>query len=60
MEAIAIPVDNPHKKVIEFVNNTIDRNKIFETALLNKLDNYWLSLNFGKPELNTNISKFFT
>ena len=44
----------------EFVNQYIDRNKIFQRELQNKLDDFYAALNWGKFPENNNAGKFFS
>ena len=47
------------KELIDFVEKNIDRNEIFESALKNKLTNFWLSLGWGEIIMNNLSNKFF-
>lgn len=45
--------------IVDFCNKYIDKEKMFENLLLSKLENFWLSRNWGKVTLNTLSNKFF-
>jgi hypothetical protein len=45
---------------VEFVERYIDRNKIFEKELKNKLDDFYSALNWGSFPENNNAQKFFS
>ena len=67
--------DNPYKfeslsyrgfddppEIIDFIEKYIDRNKIFELLLVNKLNAFYKALNWGEInsyQINENINKFF-
>jgi len=44
----------------EFVEQFIDRNKIFQRELQNKLDDFYAALNWGKFPENNNAARFFS
>jgi DNA polymerase elongation subunit (family B) len=46
--------------IVEFVEQYIDRNKIFEKELKNKLDDFYAALNWGSFPENNNAQKFFS
>jgi DNA polymerase elongation subunit (family B) len=46
--------------IVEFVERYIDRNKIFEKELKNKLDDFYSALNWGSFPENNNAQKFFS
>jgi DNA polymerase elongation subunit (family B) len=46
--------------IVEFVERYIDRNKIFEKELKNKLDDFYAALNWGSFPENNNAQKFFS
>ncbi len=47
-------------QIIEFVAQYIDRNKIFQRELQNKLDDFYAAMNWGGLPENNNASKFFS
>jgi len=46
--------------IVQFVEQYIDRNKIFEKELKNKLDDFYSALNWGSFPENNNAQKFFS
>ena len=46
--------------IVTFVEQYIDRNKIFEKELKNKLDDFYSALNWGSFPENNNAKKFFS
>jgi len=52
--------DDP-PEIIEFIEKYIDRNKIFELLLVNKLNSFYKALGWGEINalINKNINKFF-
>ena len=46
--------------IVTFVEQYIDRNKIFEKELKNKLDDFYSALNWGSFPENNNAQKFFS
>ena len=60
-KSIALKVfeDIESDEILDFVNNHIDRNMIFDKLLIKKLQQYWDSLNWGPIEMNTLSRKFF-
>lgn len=46
--------------IVTFVDQYIDRNKIFEKELKNKLDDFYSALNWGSFPENNNAKKFFS
>jgi DNA polymerase elongation subunit (family B) len=46
--------------IVKFVEQYIDRNKIFEKELKNKLDDFYAALNWGSFPENNNAQKFFS
>jgi DNA polymerase elongation subunit (family B) len=46
--------------IVEFVTQYIDRNKIFQRELQNKLDDFYAAMNWGKFPENNNANKFFS
>ena len=47
-------------QIIEFVAQYIDRNKIFQRELQNKLDDFYAAMNWGKFPENNSVAKFFS
>jgi hypothetical protein len=50
--------DDP-EEISEFLLQYVDKNKIFESALLGKLQGLYDSMGWGVMNLNKNTSKFF-
>ena len=48
------------KEIEEFVTQYIDRNKIFEKELKNKLDDFYAAMNWGAFPENNSVAKFFS
>ena len=47
-------------QIIDFVAQYIDRNKIFQRELQNKLDDFYAAMNWGKFPENNSVAKFFS
>jgi len=45
---------------VDFVTQYIDRNKIFEKELKNKLDDFYAAMNWGAFPENNSVAKFFS
>jgi len=48
------------KVIVDFVEQYIDRNKIFEKELKNKLDDFYAAMNWGAFPENNSVAKFFS
>lgn len=48
------------KEITDFVEQYIDRNKIFEKELKNKLDDFYAAMNWGAFPENNSVAKFFS
>ena len=59
-DTIALRGYQDPKVIEEFVTQYIDRNKIFEKELKNKLDDFYAALNWGAFPENNNAAKFFS
>lgn len=59
LESIALKGYNDPPEIIALVEKYIDRDILFDRILLNKLNNFWLSLGWGSIVLNSNANKFF-
>lgn len=46
--------------IVDFVTQYIDRNKIFEKELKNKLDDFYSAMNWGIFPENNSVAKFFS
>ena len=46
--------------IVDFVEQYIDRNKIFEKELKNKLDDFYAAMNWGAFPENNSVAKFFS
>jgi DNA polymerase elongation subunit (family B) len=60
METMALRGYQDPTQTVEFVTQYIDRNKIFEKELKNKLDDFYAAMNWGAFPENNNANKFFT
>lgn len=60
IETIGIPNGKMPPEIEEFIENYIDIDLIFESILLGKLKDLYKDINFSFPELNPNVSKFFS
>jgi len=58
-ESLAITGNFDDEKIIEFMEKYVDKNKIFESGLLKKLQAYWDAMGWGKITFNSNVNKFF-
>lgn len=59
IETIAIPHNKLAPDIEEFIKKYIDIDEIFESILLGKLKELYKDINWGFPNLNPNISRFF-
>lgn len=59
LEELALKGYQDPKFIEEFCEKYIDKDKMFDRLLLNKLENFWLSMNWGKVTFNTLSNKFF-
>jgi DNA polymerase elongation subunit (family B) len=59
-ETIALRGYQDPKVIEEFVEQYIDRNKIFDKELKNKLDDFYAAMNWGAFPENNNVAKFFS
>lgn len=60
IETIAIPNGKMPEDIEKFIKTYIDIDEIFESILLSKLKELFSDIKWTFPELNPNISKFFT
>jgi hypothetical protein len=60
MDTMALRGYQDPKPIIEFVEQYIDRNKIFEKELKNKLDDFYAAMNWGAFPENNSVAKFFS
>ena len=60
MDTMALRGYQDPKPIIEFVGQYIDRNKIFEKELKNKLDDFYAAMNWGAFPENNSVAKFFS
>jgi DNA polymerase elongation subunit (family B) len=51
--------DDP-KQIVDLVTQYIDRDALFESALTNKVQDFYNALNFGTVPVNNNINEFFS
>jgi DNA polymerase elongation subunit (family B) len=59
-DTIALRGYQDPKEIEEFVTQYIDRNKIFEKELKNKLDDFYAAMNWGAFPENNSVAKFFS
>ena len=50
---------NDPPELMEFIEKFVDRDKIFESVMKNKLEGVYEDLGWGQPVFNRNINKFF-
>jgi DNA polymerase I len=59
-DTIALRGYEDPQQTIDFVAQYIDRNKIFEKELKNKLDDFYAAMNWGAFPENNSVAKFFS
>ena len=59
LDAIAIPNENVHPKIYNFIKTYIDREKMFENNLVSKLQDFYDVLKWGKVNVHSNQNSFF-
>ena len=59
-DTIALRGYEDPKQLTEFVEEYIDRNKIFDREIRGKLDDFYASMNWDKLPENNNMNKFFS
>jgi DNA polymerase elongation subunit (family B) len=60
LTSCAVKGFNDPEKIIEFIQKYIDYDKVFESSLVNKLEDFYNALNWGMIPKNDNISTFFS
>lgn len=60
IDSLAIKSDTNPPEILEFVEQYIDRDKLFETIIQSKIDKIYEDLKYGKPVYNSIISEFFS
>jgi len=60
IDSIAIKGYEDPPQILEFVEQFIDKEKLFETVLKKKIEKVYTDLNYGQPVFNSNVSEFFT
>lgn len=58
-ETLALTGEYDDTRIVNFINEFVDRDKIFHKGLVNKLQSYWDALNWGKITFNNNVGRFF-
>lgn len=58
-ETMALKSDENPQIILDFVDKYIDKDEIFNSALIEKLDNFWRSLGWNAVTTNELIGKFF-
>jgi hypothetical protein len=59
IDSIAIKGYDDPPEIIELVEEYIDRNKLFDTVLKNKIEKVYSDIDWGQPIFNSNISDIF-
>ena len=59
-DTIALRGYEDPRQLTEFVKKYIDRNKIFNSALRGKIDDFYLAMNWDNLPENNNVNKFFS
>jgi DNA polymerase elongation subunit (family B) len=59
MESIAITGFQDPQPIVDLLNTYIDYDRIYESALMNKLQDFYDALKWGNIPANKNLSKFF-
>jgi DNA polymerase elongation subunit (family B) len=62
LDSLAIKGYNDPKEIIDFINQYIDYNTLFENELQNKLEDFYVALSWGKipTEVNQSANNWFT
>ena len=59
-QTMALRGYNDPPEIVEFVEKYIDRQKMFESDLQGKLDDFFAAMNWGKLPENNTVNKFFS
>ena len=59
LESIALTGFEDPKEIVDYVEQYIDRERIFESALENKLQAFYDAMNYGAVPVNNNLGDFF-
>ena len=59
-DSIALKGYEDPSVIVKFVEKYIDRNKIFDSALRGKIDDFYAAMNWDKLPENNNVNKFFS
>ena len=59
-DTIALRGYQDPKEIEAFIEQHIDRNKIFEKELKNKLDDFYAAMNWGAFPENNSVARFFS
>lgn len=59
IEVIGFNGYNDAPEILEFIEKYLDKNKLFESMMKNKLQSLYDDLGWGFPIMNKNINKFF-
>jgi hypothetical protein len=59
-DTIALRGYEDPSQITEFVEEYIDRNKIFDREIRGKLDDFYAAMNWDKLPANNNMNKFFS
>jgi hypothetical protein len=60
IDVIAFTASNDPEEIMSFINSYIDRDKTFDSILLNKLENLYGDIGWSFPSLNPFTNKFFS
>ena len=60
IDVIAFTASNDPDEIMSFINSYIDRDKTFDSILLNKLENLYGDIGWSFPSLNPFTNKFFS
>ena len=59
LDKLAINRGFEYEPALTYINQYINRDKIFESQLIGKLQAYWTAMDWGTIQLNNKINKFF-
>ena len=59
IDAIGFNGYNDAPEILEFIEKYLDKDKLFDSMMKNKLEGLYSDLNWGFPVMNKNVNKFF-
>tara|TARA_R110000744_G_scaffold15863_1_gene43844 strand:- start:244 stop:2823 length:2580 start_codon:yes stop_codon:yes gene_type:complete len=59
IDAIGFNGYNDAPEILEFIEKYLDKDKLFNSMMKNKLEGLYSDLNWGFPVMNKNVNKFF-